>query len=234
MEKIVIAIDGFSSCGKSTLAKQMAQSLNYIFVDSGAMYRAITLFFLREGIHWRVADEVERALPDIHLHFNFRKETAESEMFLNGENVERLIREMEVSDKVSEVAAIGTVRNFATEQQKEMGKGKGIIMDGRDIGTTVFPNAELKIFVKADMEIRTQRRYNELKKKQISVTEEEVRKNLENRDRIDSSRTISPLRQAPDARVLDNSHLTEKEQLDLALEWAMEKIQAQTSKTTVF
>lgn len=224
MKKIIITIDGYSSCGKSTLAKQMANELNYVFVDSGAMYRAITLYFLRNHVNWEKTEEVVLALKEINLEFQYNERTGKSDMVLNDEDVELLIRDMLVSEHVSEVAAIKEVREFAVAQQQKMGNKKGLIMDGRDIGTTVFPKAELKIFVTADPAIRVERRFKEMYEKNPSITIEEVRTNLEMRDYIDSNREISPLRQAEDAVVLDNSNLTRDEQLELALEWAQLKI----------
>jgi len=225
MKKIIIAIDGFSSCGKSTLAKQLAQKLNYIFVDSGSMYRAITLFFLRNHIDWNKPKEVQKALSEIHLDFEYINEEKQSHILLNDENVDVLIRDMLVSENVSAVAAIKEVRDFAVAQQQLMGKKKQIVMDGRDIGTTVFPNAALKIFVTADIAVRVERRFKEMLAKNNIVTIEEIQNNLEMRDYIDSNREISPLRQAPDAIVLDNSLLTKEEQLALVLGWAKEKIE---------
>jgi len=224
MKKIIITIDGYSSCGKSTLAKQMANELNYVFVDSGAMYRAITLYFLRNHVNWEKQEEVIAALKEINLEFQYNERSGKSDMILNDEDVEVLIRDMLVSEHVSEVAAIKEVREFAVAQQQKMGKKKGLIMDGRDIGTTVFPNAELKIFVTADPAVRVERRFKEMYDKNPSITIEEGRNNLEMRDYIDSNREISPLRQAADAVVLDNSNLTRDEQLELALEWAQLKI----------
>ncbi len=227
MKKITIAIDGFSSCGKSTLAKALAHELNYIFVDSGAMYRAITLYFLREHIDWNNKEEVIKALPEISLDFLYNAENGKSDMLLNDENVEALIRDMLVSENVSEVAAIKEVREFGVAQQQKMGEKKGIVMDGRDIGTTVFPDAELKIFVTADPAVRVQRRFKELYEKNKDITLEEVQTNLEMRDYIDSNREFSPLRKADDALVLDNSNLTREEQLQIALKWSKEKIAAE-------
>ena len=224
MKKIVIAIDGYSSCGKSTLAKQLAKELDYIFVDSGAMYRAITLFFLRNNIDVQDAKAILAALEKITLTFKFNTLTGTSDIFLNGENVELPIREMKVNDRVSEVAALEAVRTFAVTQQQLMGVQKGIVMDGRDIGTTVFPDAALKVFVTADINIRVKRRLLELREKNPSITEEEVKQNLQLRDQIDSTREVSPLRQAADAIVLDNSKLTREEQLAIVLEWANDKI----------
>ena len=222
--KIIIAIDGFSSCGKSTLAKALAAKLAYAFIDTGAMYRAIALYFLRNGIAFDDQVAIEKALLDIKLNFQHNPATQKSDMFLNGENVELLIREMKVSSKVSEVAAIGAVRDFAVAQQQAMGQAKGIVMDGRDIGTVVFPNAELKIFVMADPAIRVERRYKEMFEKNPNVSIEEVKNNLESRDYIDSHREVSPLRKADDAIELDNSNLTREEQLAIVLKWANELI----------
>ena len=220
MKKIIITIDGWSSTGKSTLAKQMAKALKYIYVDSGAMYRAITLYFLRNHVDWTNKQEVKKALKQINIEFQTNPNTHTSDIHLNGENVEYVIRDLVVAEKVSEVAAIKEVREFAVAQQKKMGDHKGIIMDGRDIGTAVFPHAELKIFMTADHDIRVQRRFTELYEKNPNVTMEEVKHNLEMRDYIDSHREVSPLRQADDALVLDNSHLTIREQLEIALKWA--------------
>lgn len=223
MEKrIIITIDGWSSCGKSTLARQLARELGYVYIDSGAMYRAITLYFLRHHINWADQVEVDAALKEISLEFHANHKNGQSEMYLNGENVEYVIRDLLVAEKVSEIAAIREVRAFAVAQQQAMGRKKGIVMDGRDIGTVVFPDAELKIFMTADKAIRVQRRYKELYEKNPNITMEEVKANLEMRDHIDSTREVSPLRQAPDARVLDNSHLGIREQLDLALDWVKE------------
>jgi CMP/dCMP kinase len=224
MQKIIITIDGFSSCGKSTLAKQLARELNYVFVDSGAMYRAITLYFLRNHIDWYNKAAVEKALEEIDLDFQYNEQTCESHMYLNEENVEQLIRDMLVSENVSEVSTIKEVREFAVAQQQKLGKRKGIVMDGRDIGTTVFPNAELKIFVTADPAVRVERRFKEMYEKNPNITIEEVKTNLEMRDYIDSNREVSPLRKADDAMILDNSTLTRDEQLQKALSWAKEKI----------
>lgn len=217
-KKIIIAIDGWSSCGKSTLAKQMAKSLGYLYVDSGAMYRAITLYFLRNHIDWTKKDKVEKALNEISMEFVYNEITEQSDIYLNDENVEYVIRDLVVAEKVSEVAAVKEVRHFAVRQQQMMGKKKGIIMDGRDIGTVVFPNAELKIFLTADNAVRVERRFKELFEKNPNVTIEEVKANLEMRDYIDSHRDESPLKQAEDAILLDNTDLTEKETLDKALE----------------
>lgn len=217
MQKIIITIDGWSSCGKSTLAKQLAKALGYVYIDSGAMYRAITLYFLRNHIDWTDEKEVEQALDNIHLHFEYNEKSAQSEIFLNNENVEYVIRDLVVAEKVSDVAAIGAVRTFAVAQQQKMGVKKGIVMDGRDIGTTVFPDAELKIFMTADISVRVERRYKEMFEKNPNITIEEVRANLEMRDHIDSHREVSPLRQAEDAILLDNTNIDMMEQLDIAL-----------------
>ncbi len=211
--KIIIAIDGFSSCGKSTLAKRLATHLSYTFIDTGAMYRAITLYFIRNTVDLSNQQSIEEALKNIELHFEINAHTKQSEIFLNGENVAQLIREMLVADKVSEVAAIKEVRHFAVAQQQAMGAQKGIVMDGRDIGTVVFPQAELKIFMTADPETRVVRRFDELYAINPHISLEEVRHNLELRDYIDSNREESPLTQAKDARVLDNTHLDKNNNL---------------------
>ena len=218
MGKITIAIDGYSSTGKSTIAKRLASTLDYIYVDTGAMYRAVTLFALEEGI---INDrgKVDEAtlidkLSDIHLKFVPNKETGRSEMFLNDKNVEREIRAMRVSGFVSKVAAIKEVREKLVKIQQEMGKNKGIVMDGRDIGTVVFPDAELKLFMTASPEKRAARRYKELLEKGEEVTYAEVLKNVEERDRIDSTRSISPLTRAKDAIEFDNSDMGLEEQFE--------------------
>src|SRR5579872_1590657 len=224
MRKIIITIDGWSSCGKSTLARQLAKHLNYVYIDSGAMYRAITLYFIRHHIDWTIAEAVKEALTHIQLEFVANHKTGQSEMWLNGENVEYVIRDLVVAEKVSEVAAVRAVRQFAVARQQEMGKGKGIVMDGRDIGTVVFPHAELKIFMTADEKVRVQRRFKELFEKNPNITLEEVKHNLEMRDHIDSHREVSPLRKAEDAIVLDNSNLTMKQQLEIAKKWVKERM----------
>ena len=224
-KKIIIAIDGFSSCGKSTLAKAMAKALEYVFVDTGAMYRAIALYFLRNNIAFNDTAANE-ALHAIELRFKFNSASQKSDMYLNGENVEQEIRTMQVSQKVSEVASIPAVRTFAVAQQQAMGMDKGIVMDGRDIGTVVFPNAELKLFVTADPAIRLERRYQELLKTNPSILKEEVAANLQQRDLMDSTRAHSPLKQAEDALVLDNTNLNREQQFELAMQWAMEKIKS--------
>lgn len=223
-KRIIITLDGWSSCGKSTLAKALARELGYVFVDSGSMYRAITLFFIEQGVDLTNETDVQQALQNIELGFVFNSTRGASDVLLNGENVESKIRELAVASKVSEVAAIAAVRQFAVQQQQRMGKDKGIVMDGRDIGTVVFPQAELKIFMTADKEIRAQRRYVELLAKDPAITLEAVRENLEQRDYLDSHREESPLRQASDARVLDNSKLSPDQQFQLALGWAKEAI----------
>ena len=210
-KKIIIAIDGWSSCGKSTLAKELAKELGYLYVDSGAMYRAITLYFLRNHVDWTDKNEVKKALDEISLEFIFNEKSQQSEIHLNEENVEYVIRDLVVAEKVSDVAAIKEVRKFAVEQQQMMGKKKGVIMDGRDIGTVVFPKAELKIFLTADNAVRVERRFKELFEKNPNITIEEIKANLEMRDYIDSNREESPLRQAKDAILVDNTNLTAKE-----------------------
>lgn len=230
MKKIIITIDGFSSCGKSTLAKQLAKKLHYVFIDSGAMYRAVTLYFLRNHIDWTNTEKVVEALKEIDLEFIPNPESKQSDIFLNGENVEYVIRDLVVAEKVSEVAAVREVREFAVAAQRKMGKKKGIVMDGRDIGTTVFPKAELKIFMTADPVIRVARRFKELYEKNPNIHIDEVKHNLEMRDYIDSNREFSPLRQAKDAIVIDNSHLSMEEQLKMALKLAKERIEAAEEK----
>jgi len=215
--KIIITIDGWSSCGKSTLAKQLAQTLGYVYVDSGAMYRAVTLYFLRNHIDWTNKKEVKTALENISLEFIYNDKSQRSEMHLNEENVEYVIRDLVIAEKVSDVAAIKEVRDFAVAQQQHMGRNKGIVMDGRDIGTVVFPDAELKFFMTADNAVRVERRFKELYEKNPNVTLEEVKNNLEMRDYIDSHREVSPLRKAEDALILDNTNLTAEEQFKKAL-----------------
>lgn len=224
-KKIIITIDGWSSCGKSTLAKELAVALGYIYVDSGAMYRAITLYFLRNHINWTDEAAVLEALQNISLEFVYNPAHQKSEMHLNDENVEYVIRDMVVAEKVSEVAAIAAVREAAVAQQRRMGNKRGIIMDGRDIGTVVFPKAELKLFMTADNAVRVERRFQELYEKNPNITLEEVKNNLELRDYIDSHREISPLRQADDAIILDNTNLTPKEQFQQALKLAKQRIE---------
>ncbi len=220
-KKIVIAVDGFSSCGKSTMAKDLAKAIGYIYIDSGAMYRAVTLFALRRNLFLadgQVNEEQLRAeLPEIRITFALNNEQ-KPETYLNGENVEKEIRGLEVSSRVSRIAALDFVRAELVHQQQLMGQEKGIIMDGRDIGTCVFPDAELKIFVVASAEIRAQRRYDELTAKGEKVNFEEILHNVQERDRIDMTRAVSPLRKADDALELDNSHLTPEEQKEWLLQ----------------
>jgi cytidylate kinase len=220
-KKITIAIDGFSSTGKSTLAKQLANHLGYVYVDTGAMYRAVTLFAMQNG--YINADTFDKqslinSLPFIKLNFEFNANVGFAEMYLNGVNVENEIRTIEVSNFVSKVAEVSEVRSKLVEQQQEMGKGKGIVMDGRDIGTVVFPDAELKIFMTASAETRAQRRFDELQAKGDTVSYEDVLKNVQERDYIDTHRDDSPLVIADDAIEIDNSYLSREEQFDLVLE----------------
>ena len=224
MKKIIITVDGWSSCGKSTMARQLAKELNYVFIDSGAMYRAITLYFLNNEVNLSSSIDIEKALQKISLKFVLNPENGNNEIWLNDENVEYLVRDLHIAEKVSEVAALKSVREFAVAQQQLIGANKGIVMDGRDIGTTVFPLAELKIFMTADLSVRVYRRFKELILKNPNITLEEVKDNLETRDYTDSNRAISPLRKAEDAITLDNSELTPKEQLELAWKWAKQKI----------
>lgn len=224
LKKLIITIDGWSSCGKSTLAKQLARELGYIYIDSGAMYRAITLYFLRNHVDWTNKKDVEKALKEIRLGFQFNPASEKSEILLNDENVEYVIRDLVIAEKVSDVAAISEVRKFAVAQQQKMGKNKGIIMDGRDIGTTVFPRADVKIFMTADPSVRVQRRFKEMFEKNPNVTIEEVKNNLEMRDYIDSNREVSPLRMAEDAELLDNTNLNFDQQLNFALRLVKQKM----------
>jgi CMP/dCMP kinase len=221
-KKIIISIDGWSSCGKSTLAKQLAKELGYVYADSGAMYRAITLYFLRNHIDWTETKEVKEALKNINLEFVYNTASKQTEIYLNDENVEYVIRDLVIAEKVSDVATIKEVREFAVAQQQKMGNKKGIVMDGRDIGTVVFPKAELKIFMTADNAVRVERRFKELYAKNPNITIEEVKANLEMRDYIDSHREVSPLKKAKSALELDNTNLSEKEQFSLALKWVNE------------
>lgn len=229
MKKITIAIDGFSSTGKSTLAKQLAKHLGYVYVDTGAMYRAIALFAMQNGYigsEFFDKESLIRSLPSVRLQFKFNADMGFAEMYLNDVNVERQIRTIEVSSFVSKVAEISEVRSKLVEQQKEMGKDKGIVMDGRDIGTVVFPDAELKIFMTASGTTRAQRRYDELVQKGDNVSFEEVLKNVEERDYIDTHRDNSPLVKAEDAIEIDNSYLGRKEQFDAVLGLVNEMIEA--------
>ena len=224
MKKIIITIDGWSACGKSTLAKQLAKALGYVYIDSGGMYRAITLYFLRNHVDWTDKKEVKKALKNINLQFIFNPKSEFSEIYLNEENVEYVIRDLVVAEKVSDVAAIKVVREFAVKQQRKMGKEKGIVMDGRDIGTVVFPKAELKIFMTADNAVRVERRFKELYEKNPNITLEEIKTNLEMRDYLDSHRKVSPLKKAKDAIELDNTNLTEEEQFQKAMTWVKERL----------
>lgn len=224
MKKITIAIDGFSSCGKSTMAKDLAREIGYIYIDSGAMYRAVTLYCIENDLFTEESineEKLKEDIKNIQISFLLDPNTQRPQTYLNGENVEDRIRTMEVSSRVSPVAALGFVREALVKQQQEMGKGKGIVMDGRDIGTAVFPDAELKIFVTASAEIRAQRRYDELKAKGQEASFDEILNNVKERDHIDMTREVSPLRQAEDAILLDNSHLTIEEQK----QWLQEQYQ---------
>jgi cytidylate kinase len=224
MKKIIITIDGWSSCGKSTLARQLAKALGYSYIDSGAMYRAITLYFLRNHINWQEPAQVKAALLDIAIDFRINEISGASEIYLNDENVEYVIRDLVIAEKVSDIAAIKEVRTFAVAQQQKLGAQKGIVMDGRDIGTTVFPHAELKFFMTADIAVRVERRYEEMLEKNPNISLEDVKANLEMRDYIDSNREVSPLRKAADAIVLDNTHLSIQQQFEMALQIAKNKI----------
>jgi CMP/dCMP kinase len=220
MTRITIAIDGFSSCGKSTIARALAARLGYNYVDSGAMYRAVTLYCLQHGIIKDgafVEDEIVRALDHIHLTFKFNPASRSSDTFLNGENVEKQIRTLEVSNLVSPVSKIKEVRRRMVALQRSMGADKGVVMDGRDIGTNVFPDAELKLFMTADVDVRVQRRVDELRAKGQPVSIDDVRQNLMMRDYEDSHRKENPLIEAPDAVILDNSELSREQQLDFVL-----------------
>jgi len=230
MKKITIAIDGHSSCGKSTMAKDLARRVGYIYVDTGAMYRSVTLFALRHNLFNADGSireaELREQMPQIHIEFRLNAETGRPDTYLNGECVEQQIRSLEVSSHVSPIAAIGFVREAMVAQQQLMGQGGGVVMDGRDIGTVVFPNAELKIFVTASAEVRAQRRYDELQQKGMPADYADILKNVQERDYIDSHREVSPLRQAPDALLLDNSRMTIPEQN----EWLMEQFQQAVSR----
>lgn len=230
MKKIIIAIDGHSSCGKSTMAKWLAAQIGYVYVDTGAMYRAVTLYALRNGYFTEENINEEALKQDIddgkvNVSFKFNAETQRPDTYLNSELVETEIRQMEVSNRVSPIAALPFVREFLTLQQKAMGEEKGIVMDGRDIGTAVFPQAELKIFVTASSRVRAQRRYDELTAKGDTVNFDEILKNVEERDYIDSHREVSPLKQADDAIVLDNSELTKDQQNAWLLEQYEKKVE---------
>lgn len=229
MKKITIAIDGHSSCGKSTMAKDLARRIGYVYIDTGAMYRAVTLFAMRHNLiaNGQVdAAKLQEEMDNIHISLRLNPETQRPDTYLNGECVEREIRTMEVSRHVSLIAALPFVRSAMVEMQREMGKEKGVVMDGRDIGTVVFPHAELKIFVTASAEVRAQRRYDELTAKGEKCNYEEILENVKERDRIDSTRETSPLRQAEDAIVLDNTHMTIPEQEN----WLMEEYKKRTEE----
>lgn len=228
MKKIVIAIDGFSSCGKSTMAKDLARRIGYVYVDTGAMYRSVTLFALNHHLFNEdgsvKADQLEKLMPEVNISFKLNTETGRPDTYLNGVCVENDIRGMEVSSHVSPIAAIPFVREALVAQQQRMGGDKGIVMDGRDIGTTVFPEAELKIFVTASAEVRAQRRYDELKVKGAEANYDDILKNVQERDYIDTHREVSPLRKADDALELDNSHMTIEEQNA----WLMQRFEQAT------
>lgn len=228
MKKIVIAIDGFSSCGKSTMAKDLARRIGYVYVDTGAMYRSVTLFALNHHLFNEdgsvKADQLEKLMPEVNISFKLNTETGRPDTYLNGVCVENDIRGMEVSSHVSPIAAIPFVREALVAQQQRMGGDKGIVMDGRDIGTTVFPEAELKIFVTASAEVRAQRRYDELKAKSAEANYDDILKNVQERDYIDTHREVSPLRKADDALELDNSHMTIEEQNA----WLMQRFEQAT------
>ena len=229
MKKITIAIDGHSSCGKSTMAKDLAREVGYVYVDTGAMYRSVTLFALRNGLFEGDninVEELQKRMPEISISFKFNPETGRPDTYLNGELVEQEIRSMEVSNHVSPIAAIGFVREAMVAQQKQMGRDGGVVMDGRDIGTVVFPNAELKVFVTASAEVRAQRRFDELKAKGMPADYEDILKNVQERDYIDSHREVSPLRQADDALLLDNSNMTISEQK----EWLLKRFRETTKE----
>lgn len=224
MKKIVIAIDGYSSCGKSTMAKNLARQLGYVYVDTGAMYRAVTLYALRHQLFEADGEvdaaSLQRDMPDIRISFQFNKQTGKPDTYLNDELVEQEIRTMQVSERVSKIAALPFVRTALVAQQQRMGKDKGIVMDGRDIGTVVFPHAELKIFVTASAEVRAQRRYDELQQKGMPARYDDILKNVQERDYIDSHREVSPLRKAEDAIELDNSNLT----IDEQQQWLLQQV----------
>ncbi|NNJ89957.1 MAG: (d)CMP kinase [Eudoraea sp.] len=227
MKKITIAIDGHSSTGKSTMAKQLAKALGYIYVDTGAMYRAITLYAIQKGYIGQDIDKLDLLisdLPSIHLEFRYNTSLGYSEIYLNEVNVENKIRTLQVSSFVSQVSVIKEVRHKLVKLQKEMGAKKGLVMDGRDIGTVVFPDAQLKIFMTASMEIRATRRYKELLDRGADISYEEVLENVQQRDYLDSNREVSPLKKADDAVVLDNSYLSPEEQFQKALSLAQDRI----------
>ncbi len=227
MKKIVIAIDGNSGCGKSSTSKAIARQLQYIYIDTGAMYRAVTLFFIKNNIDLKNDLDVEEALKQIDISFEYNMETGKNETFLNGENVEHSIRQMDVSNLVSPVSEISRVRRKLVEQQRRLGAEKGVVMDGRDIGTVVFPDAELKIFMTANLEVRAERRQKELLEKNTNVELKEVIDNLENRDTIDTSRADSPLKKADDAYVVDTSNITFEEQVNQILKLVKDNIEVE-------
>ncbi|MGV3539154.1 MAG: (d)CMP kinase [Rufibacter sp.] len=218
MKKIVVALDGYSSCGKSTTAKQVAQELGYAYIDTGAMYRAVTLYFLEHFIDLTNPKKVQEALDNIEVTFHRNTKNGRNEVFLNGLNVEDEIRKMYISEKVSEVSVLAPVRHAMVAEQKKMGKRRGVVMDGRDIGTAVFPDAEVKVFMTAEVEIRAKRRQEELLDKGQMVPYDEIVENLQKRDHIDSTREESPLKRADDAHLLDTSHMTIDEQVDFVLD----------------
>lgn len=224
LQKIIIAIDGYSSCGKSTTAKLVAAKLGYGYIDTGAMYRAVTLFFLEHNITLTNPKEIEKALSEINISFHYNPKTEENETFLNGLNVEKEIRKMYISDQVSEVSAVPEIRHAMVAQQQKMGKKKGIVMDGRDIGTRVFPDAELKIFMTADLNLRAFRRQQELLNKKQMVNLDEIKQNLIHRDQIDTTRKESPLVKSPDAHLLDTTFLTVEEQVELVVDLALSRM----------
>ncbi|GAA4442254.1 (d)CMP kinase [Pontibacter saemangeumensis] len=218
MKKIVIALDGYSSCGKSTTAKLVAAALGYAYIDTGAMYRAVTLYFLQHHVSLTNQKEIKEALEHIEIDFHYNPKTGRNEVFLNGLNVEDEIRKMYISNQVSEVSVVPEVRRAMVAQQQKMGRKRGVVMDGRDIGTAVFPDAEVKIFMTADVETRAKRRQDELLEKKQLVNLDEIRENLQKRDHIDSTRKESPLRRAEDAHLLDTSHMTIDEQVEFVME----------------
>ena len=228
MKRITIAIDGHSSCGKSTMAKDLAREVGYVYVDTGAMYRSVTLYALRHGLFNEDGSvktaKLEAEMPNIQISFRFNRETGRPDTYLNGKRVEDEIRSLEVSNHVSPIAAVPFVRAAMVAQQQQMGKDKGVVMDGRDIGTTVFPDAELKVFVTASAEVRAQRRFDELKAKGMPADFDDILKNVQERDYIDSHREVSPLRKADDAILLDNSNMT----IDEQREWLIERFTERT------
>ena len=224
MKKIIVAIDGYSGCGKSTTAKAVAKALQYTYMDSGAMYRAVTLYFLRNAIALTNSEEVNNSLKDINITFHFNEAKGIQEVFINGENVETEIRQMHVSTNVSQVSSLAEVRKAMVDNQRRMGIEKGIVMDGRDIGTVVFPNAELKVFMKAATAIRAERRQKELLEKGETVSLDKVRENLESRDAMDTERLVSPLKKAKDAIEIDTSYMEFEEQVSQIIELAKERM----------